>query len=152
MIEAKNREIGDQSINESNEQTEEELLEQGRAALIEMEVEGKKFFKPKNDTTYRLRFNRAEALNVRGRPNEKFKREVKDKKTGQVIGEAPVTEWTFNVIHVSGHTQTWNITSRNLATKLMQEFLKGWSVIDFRREKTGELDTQVNYYVKGVGK
>jgi hypothetical protein len=127
-------------------------LERGRAALIEMEVEGKKFFKPKNDTTYHLIFNRSEALNVRGRPNEKFKREIKDKKTGQVIGEVPVTEWTFNITHVSGHSQVWNITSKNLSTAIMKELLKGFSVIEFTKQKTGELDTQVSYSVKGVGK
>ena len=53
--------------NDSNEQpniqseseTEEQLIEKGRIALIQIETEGKKFFKPQNDVTYRLIFDRA---------------------------------------------------------------------------------------------
>lgn len=87
-------------------QLEEELREKGRIALIQIETEGKKYFKPKEDLTYRLTFDRAAALNVRGQPSSKLTREITDKKDcSKVIAEVPVMEWVYEITHISGNKQ-----------------------------------------------
>ena len=62
----------------------------------------------------------------------------------------PVLEWIYEIEHISGNTQTWSITSRNLATKLLDEWMKGKSIIDFRKRRIGAAQTQVEYDVVGV--
>ena len=42
----------------STQEHEEELKEKGRIGLIEVETQGKKYFKPNEDFTYRLTFDR----------------------------------------------------------------------------------------------
>jgi hypothetical protein len=45
---------------ENQQQSEDELREQGRIALNQIETEGKKYFKPQDNITYRLTFDRAQ--------------------------------------------------------------------------------------------
>jgi hypothetical protein len=44
----------------------------------------------------------------------------------------------------------WSVTSKKLAIKLLKEFMKGKSVIDFTKTKFGSAETDVEYNVVGV--
>ena len=129
---------------------EEEIKLQGRLALLELETSGKQYFKPKLDTHYFLMFNRSEAVRVRGTPSATLKRKVQDKNDKNIIQEVPVTEFVHEVTHENGNTQTWSITSKELAAKILNTVMQGYSTIEFWKEKTGQKDTDVKYNVKGV--
>ncbi|CAN5306122.1 hypothetical protein BH18THE2_BH18THE2_09150 [soil metagenome] len=131
-------------------ESEEKIIQNARIALIQLETEGKKYFKPQDGITYRLTFDRAAAVNVRGQPSEKLKREIKDKKSGEVINEVPVLEWVYEVTHISGNVQTWSITSKKLAAKILNQLINGKSVLDITKRKTGPQSTDVEYDVVGV--
>src|SRR5215211_7109543 len=82
-------------------ESEEQLIEKGRIALIQIETEGKKYFKPKDGFTYRLTFDRAAALNVRGQPSTKLTRKIADRNDPKkIIGEVPVLEWIYEITHI----------------------------------------------------
>lgn len=132
-------------------ESEEQLLEKGRIARIQLETEGKRYFKPMEESWYKLKFNRAAAMNVKGKPSAKLTKKIPDRNDpNKIIGEVPVLEWIYEIEHISGNTQTWSITSRNLATKLLDEWMKGKSIIDFRKRRIGAAQTQVEYDVVGV--
>jgi hypothetical protein len=145
--------------NDSNEQpniqseseTEEQLIEKGRIALIQLETEGKKFFKPQNEVTYRLTFDRAAALNVRGQPSAKLTRKISDRNDPQkIVGEVPVIEWVYEITHISGNKQVWSVTSKKLAAKILKQLISGKSVLDVTKIRTGTQDTDVEYNVVGI--
>ena len=131
--------------------TEEELAEQGRIGLIEVETQGKKYFKPNENFTYRLAFDRPQALKVRARPSTKLTRKIADRNDpNKIVGEEPVSEWVHEITHISGNKQVWSITSKKLATKIFKVLIGGNSVIDFTKSKTGNATTDVAYTVIGV--
>jgi hypothetical protein len=146
-----------QNERDTNEQTntqpetEEQLIEKGRIALIQLETEGKKYFKPQNDVTYRLTFDRAAALNVRGKPSEKLTRKIADMNDPKkIVGEVPVLEWVYEIAHISGNKQLWSVTSKKLAAKILKQLISGKSVLDVTKTRTGTQDTDVEYNVVGV--
>jgi hypothetical protein len=133
------------------ELSQEEAEELQRIALIQLETEGKKFFKPVDSVTYRLTFDRAAAVNVRGQPSTKLKRQVKDRNDPQkILGEVPVLEWQYQIEHISGNLQTWSVTSKKLAAKILNQLINGKSVLDITKTKTGPQSTDVEYTVVGV--
>jgi hypothetical protein len=132
-------------------ETEEQLVEKGRIALIQIETEGKKFFKPQNEVTYRLTFDRAAALNVRGQPSSKLTRKIADRNDpNKIVGEVPVIEWVYEITHISGNKQVWSVTSKKLAAKILKQLINGKSVLDVTKTRTGTQDTDVEYNVVGV--
>jgi hypothetical protein len=132
-------------------ETEEQLIEKGRIALIQLETEGKKYFKPQNDVTYRLTFDRAAALDVRGKPSEKLTRKIADRNDPKkIVGEVPVLEWVYEITHISGNKQLWSVTSKKLAAKILKQLIGGKSVLDVTKTRTGTQDTDVEYNVIGV--
>jgi hypothetical protein len=136
---------------QQQEESEEQIIENGRIALIQLETEGKKFFKPVDSVTYRLTFDRAAAVNVRGQPSTKLKRQVKDRNDPQkILGEIPVLEWQYQIEHISGNVQTWSVTSKKLAAKILNQLINGKSVLDITKTKTGPQSTDVEYTVVGV--
>jgi hypothetical protein len=146
-----------QNESDSNEhtntqpETEEQLIEKGRIALIQLETEGKKYFKPQNDVTYRLAFDRAAALNVRGKPSEKLTRKIADRNDPKkIVGEVSVLEWVYEITHISGNKQLWSVTSKKLAAKILKQLISGKSVLDITKTRTGTQDTDVEYNVVGV--
>ena len=145
------KEYQQETASASEIESEEQLLEKGRIARIQLETEGKRYFKPMEESWYKLKFNRAPAMNVRGKPSAKLTRKIPDRNDpNKIIGEVPVLEWIYEIEHISGNSQTWSITSRNLATKLLDEWMKGKSIIDFRKRRIGAAQTQVEYDVVGV--
>jgi hypothetical protein len=136
---------------QQQEQQEADLKEKGRIALIQLETEGKKYFKPKDDVTYRLAFDRAAALEVRGRPSEKLTRKIPDRNDpNKIIGEQMVLEWVYEIRHISGNTQLWSVTSKKLGAKILKQLIDGRSEIDFTKTRTGPNPTDVEYTVIGV--
>jgi hypothetical protein len=143
----------DQEQEQANPQpeTEEQLIEKGRIALIQLETEGKKYFKPQNEVTYRLAFDRAAALNVRGKPSEKLTRKIADRNDPKKIdGEVPVLEWAYEITHISGNKQLWSVTSKKLAAKILKQLIGGKNILDVTKTRTGSQDTDVEYNVVGV--
>jgi hypothetical protein len=139
-----------QTANQPQE-LEEELKEKGRIGLIEVETQGKKYFKPNEDFMYRLTFDRKAALEVRAKPSAKLTRKIPDRNDpSKIIGEQPVMEWGFEITHISGNTQLWSITSKKLATKIIKQLIDGKSEIDFMKTRTGPNPTDVEYTVIGV--
>jgi hypothetical protein len=131
--------------------SEEELKEQGRVALIQLETEGKRYFKPQEDVTYRLTFDRVQALNVRGIPSDRLTRDVKDRNDpGKIIGTKPVLEWVYEIQHITGNKQLWSVTSKKLATKILKQLIDGKSILDVTRIKTGPKKTDIEYTVVGI--
>ena len=49
----------EQAEAQQQEESEEQIIENGRIALVQLETEGKKFFKPQDGVTYRLTFNKS---------------------------------------------------------------------------------------------
>ena len=140
-----------QAVEKSTQELEEELKEKGRIGLIEVETQGKKYFKPNEDFMYRLTFDRKAALEVRAKPSAKLTRKIPDRNDpSKIIGEEPVMEWVFEITHISGNTQQWSITSKKLATKIIKQLIDGKSVIDFMKTRTGPNPTDVEYTVIGV--
>jgi hypothetical protein len=131
--------------------TEEELRERGRIALIQLETEGKRYFKPQEDVTYRLTFDRVQALNVRGVPSDRLTRDVKDRNDpSKIVGTKPVLEWVYEIQHITGNKQLWNVTSKKLATKILKQLIDGKSVLDVTRTKTGTKKEDIEYTVVGI--
>jgi hypothetical protein len=144
---------GDSKVENQQEQnpTEEELREKGRIALIQVETEGKKYFKPQDGVTYRVAFDRATALDVRGQPSAKLTRKILDRSDPQkIIDEVPVLEWAYEITHISGNKQIWSITSKKLAAKILNQLINGKSVLDVTKNRTGSQITDVEYTVVGV--
>ena len=140
-----------QAVEKSTQELEEELKEKGRIGLIEVETQGKKYFKPNEDFMYRLTFDRKAVLEVRAKPSTKLTRKIPDRNDpSKIIGEQPVMEWGFEITHISGNTQLWSITSKKLATKIIKQLIDGKSVIDFMKTRTGPNPTDVEYTVIGV--
>jgi hypothetical protein len=136
---------------QQQEQQETDLKENGRIALIQLETEGKRYFKPKDDITYRLVFDRAAALEVRGRPSEKLTRKIPDRNDpNKIVGEQPVLEWVYEITHISGNKQLWSVTSKKLGAKILKQLIDGKSEIDFTKTRTGPNPTDVEYTVIGV--
>jgi len=136
---------------QQQEQQEADLKEKGRIALIQLETEGKRYFKPQNDVTYRLAFDRAAALEVRGRPSEKLTRKIPDRNDpNKIVGEQPVLEWVYEITHISGNKQLWSVTSKKLGAKILKQLIGGKSEIDFTKTRTGPNPTDVEYTVIGV--
>jgi hypothetical protein len=131
--------------------SEEELRERGRIALIQLETEGKRYFKPQEDIIYTLTFDRAQALSVRGVPSDTLTRDVKDRNDpNKIVGTKAVLEWIHEVTHITGNKQLWSITSKKLATKILKELMNGKSVLDVTKIKTGPKKTDVEYTVVGI--
>lgn len=131
--------------------TEEELRERGRIALIQLETEGKRYFKPQEGVTYRLTFDRVQALNVRGVPSDRLTRDVKDRNDpSKIIGTKPVLEWVYEIQHITGNKQLWSVTSKKLATKILKQLIDGKSVLDVTKIKTGSKKTDIEYTVVGI--
>jgi hypothetical protein len=142
---------GEQEQANTQPETEEQLIEKGRIALIQLETEGKKYFKPQNEVTYRLAFDRAAALNVRGQPSVKLTRKIADRNDpNKIVGEVPVLEWVYEITHISGNKQLWSVTSKKLAAKILKQLISGKSVLDVTKTRTGTQDTDVEYNVVGV--
>jgi hypothetical protein len=140
-----------QTVEKSTQELEEELKEKGRIGLIEVETQGKKYFKPNEDFMYRLAFDRRAALEVRAKPSTKLTKKIPDRNDpSKIIGEQPVMEWIWEITHISGNTQLWSITSKKLATKIIKQLIDGKSVIDFMKSRTGPNPTDVEYTVIGV--
>ena len=136
---------------QQQQEQEEELKEKGRVALIQLETEGKRYFKAKDDVTYRLAFDRAPALAVRGQPSEKLTRKIPDRNDpNKIVGEQPVSEWVYEITHISGNKQLWSVTSKKLGAKILKQLIDGKSVIDFTKTRTGPNPTDVEYTVIGV--
>lgn len=136
---------------ENQQPSEEELREKGRIALIQVETEGKKYFKPQDNITYRVAFDRQAALDVRGQPSAKLTRKIADRNDPQkIIGEMPVLEWVYEITHISGNKQIWSITSKKLAAKILNQLINGKSVLDVTKTRTGSQITDVEYTVVGV--
>jgi hypothetical protein len=140
-----------EDVQQPESDSEEQLMEKGRIALVQIETEGKKYFKPRDGVKYRLEFDRATSLNVRGQPSNKLTRKISDRNDPKkIVGEVPVMEWVYQIKHISGNEQTWSITSKRLAAKILNELINGKSVIEFMKAKTGTKDTDVEYSVVGV--
>ena len=69
---ATEKEYQQETTSASEIESEEQLLEKGRIARIQLETEGKRYFKPMEESWYKLKFNRAAAMNVRGKPSAKL--------------------------------------------------------------------------------
>ena len=134
----------------TDEALEEELKEQGQIGLIEVETQGKKYFKPNQDFTYRLTFDRKAALNVRAQPSTKLTRKIADRNDPKIVGEQPVLEWVHEITHISGNKQLWSITSKKLAAKILNQLINAKSVLDITKRKTGPGAMEVEYDVIGV--
>jgi hypothetical protein len=145
------RKLENTETNLTQQQQEADLKEKGRIALIQLETEGKRYFKPQNDVTYRLAFDRAAALEVKGRPSEKLTRKIPDRNDpNKIVGEQPVLEWVYEITHISGNKQLWSITSKKLGAKILKQLIDGKSEIDFTKTRTGPNPTDVEYTVIGV--
>ena len=147
----KRRERNMENQEEQNPNEEEELREKGRIALIQVETEGKKYFKPQDGVTYRVTFDRKAALDVRGQQSAKLTRKIPDRNDPmKIIGEVPVLEWVYEITHISGNKQMWSITSKKLAAKILNQLINGKSVLDVTKNRTGSQITDVEYTVVGV--
>jgi hypothetical protein len=119
--------------------------------LNQIETDGKKYFKPQDGITYRVAFDRAAALDVRGQPSAKLTRKIADRNDPQkIIGEKPVSEWVYEITHISGNKQIWSITSKKLAAKILNQLINEKSVVDVTKTRTGPQITDVEYTVVGV--
>lgn len=119
--------------------------------MIQLETEGKRYFKPQDDVTYRLTFDRAAAMNVRGQPSEKLKKKITDRNDPKkIIREEPALEWVHEITHISGNRQVWSVTSKKLATKILKQLIDGKSVLDITKVRTGAEKTDVEYTVVGI--
>jgi hypothetical protein len=133
------------------QEQEEDLKEKGRIALMQLETEGKRYFKPKDDVTYRLAFDRAAALEVRGQPSAMLTRKISDRNDpNKIIGEQPVLEWIYEITQISGNRQLWSVTSKKLGAKILKQLIDGKTVIDFTKTRTGPNPTDVEYTIIGV--
>jgi hypothetical protein len=135
---------------EEIQKEEEELRWNARVAQNEIETQGKKYFKPRLDAWYRLTFDRKLVVGVRAQPSAKLEREIKDKNDATKIVKVPALEWVHEITHISGNKQIWSITSKNLVEKILEQVTEGKSVIDIRKRKTGQKNTDVEYDVVGV--
>ena len=107
------------------------------------------FQKTRGGVTYRITFDRAVALDVRGQPSKKLTRKIPDRNDPQkIIGEVPVLEWVYEITHISGNKQLW--TSRDLRTKILNQLINGKSVLDNTKSRTGPQITDVEYSITGV--
>jgi hypothetical protein len=137
-------------LEQERQREEEENQLNARLQLLELETAGKQYFKPSYGNKYILTFNRRNAFLVRGTPSTQLTRKVQDKNDKNITHEVPVMEYVHEVTHENGDAQTWSITSKGLQGLIIMELQKGFSTIEFMKEKTGTKPTDVKYHVKGV--
>ena len=95
---------------EQQELTEDQIRNNGRLQLLDLQTEGKKYFKPVEEFPYLITFDRAVATKVKGVPNEKFTNTYKNK-DGMVVEKHPI-EWIHEIRHENGIEQIWPITNK----------------------------------------
>jgi hypothetical protein len=132
---------------------EEEIRNNGRLQLLQLQTEGKRFFKPIEDFPYLIAFDRAAATKVKGVPNEKFTNTFTNK-DGTVVQRHPI-EWIHKIRHENGIEQTWTITNKECATSIVMRIIEGFSVLRITKrvpkKATGDPDKNKTYYdVVGV--
>jgi hypothetical protein len=121
--------------------------------LLDLQTEGKRYFKPVEGFPYLITFDRALATQVKGVPNEKFTNTYKNK-DGSIVQRHPI-QWVHEIRHENGIEQIWPISNKELATSIVMWVIKGFSVLRITKhvpkKSDGQADKNKTYYdVEGV--
>jgi hypothetical protein len=138
---------------EQQELTEDQIRNNGRLQLLDLQTEGKKYFKPVEGFPYLITFDRALATQVKGVPNEKFTNTYKNK-DGSIVQRHPI-QWVHEIRHENGVEQIWPISNKELATTIVMKVIEGFSVLRITKhvpkKSDGQADKNKTYYeIEGV--